>query len=52
MSTKQVITKQAMEYSYLGDLINIPENWFEFNGIFALNTLYYAEYANRGQEHL
>ncbi|XP_052297299.1 pectinesterase 2-like [Citrus sinensis] len=33
--------------SYLGDLID-PEGWSEFNGKFALDTLYYAEYANRG----
>nr|XP_018912632.1 PREDICTED: pectinesterase-like [Bemisia tabaci] len=33
--------------SYLGDLIN-PKGWLEWNGNFALNTLYYAEYQNNG----
>eukprot|EP01018_Ginkgo_biloba_P027746 Gb_18512 [translate_table: standard] len=33
--------------SYLGDLIN-PAGWLEWNGDFALRTLYYGEYQNRG----
>ena len=33
--------------SYLDDFIN-PEGWLEYNGSFALTTLFYAEYANRG----
>ncbi|ESR42328.1 hypothetical protein CICLE_v10013698mg, partial [Citrus x clementina] len=33
--------------SYLGDLIDL-EGWSEFNGMFTLDTLYYAKYANRG----
>ncbi|KAK9193283.1 hypothetical protein WN944_003980 [Citrus x changshan-huyou] len=31
----------------LGDLIDL-EGWFEFNGTFTLDTLYYAKYTNRG----
>ncbi|RWW47285.1 hypothetical protein BHE74_00046745 [Ensete ventricosum] len=33
--------------SYLDSLIN-PAGWLEWNGDFALNTLYYGEYMNRG----
>jgi len=33
--------------SFLGDLIH-PAGWFEWNGTFALSTLYYGEYNNRG----
>lgn len=33
--------------SYLGDLIR-PAGWVEWNGNFALNTLYYGEFMNRG----
>lgn len=33
--------------STLGDFIQ-PEGWMPWDGDFALNTLYYAEYANRG----
>jgi pectinesterase len=33
--------------STIGDLIK-PEGWMPWNGEFALKTLYYAEYANRG----
>ncbi|KAK4773138.1 hypothetical protein SAY87_028157 [Trapa incisa] len=33
--------------STLGDLIQ-PTGWMPWNGNFALDTLYYAEYANRG----
>ncbi|KAK4800916.1 hypothetical protein SAY86_021403 [Trapa natans] len=33
--------------STLGDLIQ-PAGWMPWNGNFALDTLYYAEYANRG----
>ncbi|KAJ3677347.1 hypothetical protein LUZ60_003071 [Juncus effusus] len=33
--------------SQIGDLIK-PEGYLPWNGDFALNTLYYAEYANRG----
>ncbi|KAG0497651.1 hypothetical protein HPP92_002342 [Vanilla planifolia] len=43
---KQFSTTVVME-SLLGDLIR-PEGWFEWNGNFALNTLYYAEFNNRG----
>ncbi|OVA16652.1 Pectinesterase [Macleaya cordata] len=31
----------------IGDLIH-PDGWYPWKGDFALNTLYYAEYANRG----
>ncbi|PKA66615.1 putative pectinesterase/pectinesterase inhibitor 58 [Apostasia shenzhenica] len=43
---KQYSTTVVME-STVGDLIR-PEGWMEWNGNFALNTLYYAEYNNRG----
>ncbi|KAF3436476.1 hypothetical protein FNV43_RR23568 [Rhamnella rubrinervis] len=33
--------------SYIGDLVD-PAGWLEWNGTFALNTLYYGEYLNRG----
>ncbi|KAG1334414.1 putative pectinesterase-like [Cocos nucifera] len=33
--------------SYLGGLLR-PEGWLEWNGDFALDTLYYAEYMNSG----
>ncbi|XP_062105067.1 pectinesterase-like [Humulus lupulus] len=33
--------------STIGDLIQ-PAGWMEWNGNFALDTLYYAEFANRG----
>ncbi|KAL5981674.1 hypothetical protein ACLOJK_015737 [Asimina triloba] len=33
--------------STIGDLIQ-PDGWMPWDGDFALNTLYYAEYANRG----
>ncbi|XP_008803383.2 pectinesterase/pectinesterase inhibitor PPE8B [Phoenix dactylifera] len=33
--------------SYLGGLLR-PEGWLEWNGNFALDTLYYAEYMNYG----
>eukprot|EP00253_Pinus_taeda_P013168 PITA_13168 len=33
--------------SFLGDLIQ-PAGWIEWNGPFALNTLYYGEYMNHG----
>jgi len=33
--------------STIGDVIK-PEGWFPWSGNFALDTLYYAEYANRG----
>ncbi|KAH9730556.1 Pectinesterase [Citrus sinensis] len=33
--------------SYLGDLI-APAGWLEWNGTFALSTLFYGEYKNRG----
>ena len=33
--------------SFLGDLIQ-PAGWLEWNATFALNTLYYGEYMNRG----
>ncbi|XP_027353250.1 pectinesterase-like [Abrus precatorius] len=33
--------------SYMEDLID-PAGWLEWNGTFALDTLYYAEYNNRG----
>lgn len=35
--------------STLGDLIQ-PAGWMEWNGNFALDTLYYREYANRGPD--
>ncbi|PKU70479.1 pectinesterase-like [Dendrobium catenatum] len=43
---KQFSTTVVME-STIGDLIR-PEGWLEWNGNFALDTLYYAEYNNRG----
>jgi pectinesterase len=33
--------------SFMDSFIN-PAGWHEWNGDFALNTLYYAEYGNRG----
>ncbi|XP_024980789.1 pectinesterase-like [Cynara cardunculus var. scolymus] len=33
--------------TYIGDLID-PAGWLEWSGDFALDTLYYAEYMNRG----
>ncbi|XVE73354.1 hypothetical protein DITRI_Ditri11bG0111200 [Diplodiscus trichospermus] len=33
--------------SYIDDSVN-PAGWLEWNGTFALNTLYYGEYLNRG----
>ena len=33
--------------SFLDDFIH-PAGWFEWNGSFALSTLYYGEYNNRG----
>ncbi|XP_071741860.1 pectinesterase-like [Rutidosis leptorrhynchoides] len=33
--------------SYIGDLID-PAGWLEWSGDFALSTLYYGEYMNRG----
>ena len=33
--------------STLGDFVN-PAGWYPWAGNFALNTLYYAEYGNRG----
>ncbi|XP_020598562.1 pectinesterase-like, partial [Phalaenopsis equestris] len=43
---KQFSTTIVME-SNIGDLIR-PEGWLAWNGDFALDTLYYAEYHNRG----
>ncbi|XWS14295.1 hypothetical protein CRYUN_Cryun36dG0110200 [Craigia yunnanensis] len=43
---KEYLRTVIME-STIGDLIQ-PEGWLEWNGTFALDTLYYAEYANRG----
>ncbi|KAJ1418761.1 Pectinesterase, catalytic [Sesbania bispinosa] len=34
--------------SYMSDVIR-PQGWIEWNGNFALDTLYYAEYMNSGQ---
>ncbi|KAJ0113780.1 hypothetical protein Patl1_00966 [Pistacia atlantica] len=33
--------------SYIGDLVD-PAGWLEWNSTFALSTLYYGEYKNRG----
>nr|QIR83186.1 pectin methylesterase 28 [Cunninghamia lanceolata] len=43
---KQYSRTVIME-SHLDDLIN-PAGWHEWDGNFALNTLYYGEYMNRG----
>ncbi|MQM23250.1 hypothetical protein Taro_056312 [Colocasia esculenta] len=43
---KQYSRTVVMETT-IGDLIQ-PEGWFPWKGDFALNTLYYAEHANRG----
>ncbi|KAK8948286.1 putative pectinesterase/pectinesterase inhibitor 13 [Platanthera guangdongensis] len=43
---KQYSTTIVMESS-IGDLIR-PEGWMAWDGDFALDTLYYAEYNNRG----
>ncbi|XP_024028178.1 pectinesterase/pectinesterase inhibitor [Morus notabilis] len=40
-------SRTVVMQSYIGDLID-PAGWFEWDGDFALNTLYYGEYANRG----
>ncbi|OIW00948.1 hypothetical protein TanjilG_10026 [Lupinus angustifolius] len=53
-SVKSYLGRPWKEYSrtvflktYLDSLIN-PAGWMEWDGNFALNTLYYAEYANTG----
>lgn len=33
--------------SYIDDLVD-PAGWLDWNGTFALSTLYYGEYENRG----
>lgn len=54
LKVKTYLGKPWKEYSrmiimesYLDDLID-PKGWNEFEGTFALSTLYYAEYANKG----
>ncbi|MQL99579.1 hypothetical protein Taro_032304 [Colocasia esculenta] len=40
-------SRTVIMQSYLGDLID-PAGWLEWSGSFALSTLYYGEYLNRG----
>ncbi|KAJ0927790.1 putative pectinesterase [Helianthus annuus] len=40
-------SKTVIMRSYIGDLID-PAGWLEWSGDFALSTLYYGEYMNRG----
>ncbi|CAK9150280.1 unnamed protein product [Ilex paraguariensis] len=40
-------SRTVVMQSYIGDHID-PAGWAEWNGDFALNTLYYGEYMNRG----
>ncbi|GAB4830932.1 hypothetical protein Ancab_004960 [Ancistrocladus abbreviatus] len=43
----QKYSRTVVMQSYIGDLID-PSGWSVWNGDFALDTLYYGEYANRG----
>ncbi|RDX72911.1 Pectinesterase 2, partial [Mucuna pruriens] len=43
----QKYSRTVFMKTYLDSLIN-PAGWMEWNGNFALDTLYYAEYANTG----
>ncbi|KAL5996250.1 hypothetical protein ACLOJK_026324 [Asimina triloba] len=40
-------SRTVVMQSFLDDLID-PKGWLEWNGAFALDTLFYAEYQNRG----
>ncbi|KAL5996240.1 hypothetical protein ACLOJK_026314 [Asimina triloba] len=40
-------SRTVVMQSFLDDLID-PKGWLEWNGTFALDTLFYAEYQNRG----
>lgn len=40
-------SRTVLMLSYIGDLIE-PAGWLEWNGTFALSTLFYGEYKNRG----
>ncbi|XVF80611.1 hypothetical protein PTKIN_Ptkin15bG0087500 [Pterospermum kingtungense] len=40
-------SRTVIMVSYIGDLVD-PAGWLEWNETFALNTLYYGEYSNRG----
>ncbi|EPS63029.1 hypothetical protein M569_11757, partial [Genlisea aurea] len=40
-------SRTAVLESYIGDHVD-PAGWFEWSGDFALDTLYYGEYKNRG----
>ncbi|KAJ0797185.1 putative pectinesterase [Helianthus annuus] len=43
----KLYSKTVIMRSYIGDLID-PAGWLEWSGDFALSTLYYGEYMNRG----
>nr|XP_043635687.1 pectinesterase-like [Erigeron canadensis] len=43
----RVYSRTVVMRSYIGDLID-PAGWLEWSGDFALSTLYYGEYLNRG----
>ncbi|GLJ09578.1 hypothetical protein SUGI_0112210 [Cryptomeria japonica] len=43
----KLYSRTVIMQSHLDDLIN-PAGWHEWDGNFALSTLYYAEYMNRG----
>ncbi|XVF41038.1 hypothetical protein PTKIN_Ptkin01aG0248200 [Pterospermum kingtungense] len=40
-------SRTVFMHSYIGDLIS-PSGWLEWNGTFALDTLYYGEFENHG----
>ncbi|XP_030548801.1 pectinesterase-like [Rhodamnia argentea] len=43
----QEYSRTVYMLSYIGDLVD-PAGWLEWNGTFALSTLYYGEYKNQG----
>ncbi|KAL4572132.1 hypothetical protein LXL04_018901 [Taraxacum kok-saghyz] len=43
----KLYSRTVIMRSYIGDLIE-PAGWLEWDGDFALSTLYYGEYMNRG----
>ncbi|XP_027331367.1 pectinesterase/pectinesterase inhibitor PPE8B-like [Abrus precatorius] len=43
----KIYSRTVFMQSYMSDVIR-PEGWLEWNGNFALDTLYYAEYMNTG----
>lgn len=43
----KLYSRTVVMQSYIGDVI-VPQGWAEWDKDFALKTLYYGEYANRG----